>query len=177
MTRRPLPAASLLLLILCVPLGCGYALRGTLPAHLRTVGVPIFANRTASPTVDSLITRAVVQAFSTNGKLKVVNPADADAILEGEVTGFTVVPIAFDPQRNVREFRLIVTLNLRFRDLKRNAILFEQSGFQERSDFQVPSASASTNVVSQTVAEEETALRSAAVDIARAVVSFAVERF
>jgi outer membrane lipopolysaccharide assembly protein LptE/RlpB len=151
--------------------GCGYSLRGTLPSHIRTVAVPIFANRTPEPAVEGLLTRAVVEAFSTNGRLKVVSPEDADAVLDGEVTGYTLDSIAFDPRANVRQYRLTVTLNLRFRDVKRNEVLFEQTGLQERSDFQVPGA------VSDTISREEGALRLAAVDIARAIVTLAVERF
>ena len=177
MTGRPPRGALALLGALALVAGCGYSLRGTLPPHIRTVAVPIFGNRTAAPAVESFLTRAVVQAFSTNGRLRVVTPEDADAILEGEVVGYSLSAIAFDPQANVRAFRLIVTLNLVFRDVKRNAILFRQAGLTERADFQVPSASATANVVSLTVSQEETALRSAAVDIARAIVSLAVERF
>jgi outer membrane lipopolysaccharide assembly protein LptE/RlpB len=33
--------------------GCGYSLRGTLPDHIRTVAVPVFANRTAEPAVEN----------------------------------------------------------------------------------------------------------------------------
>jgi len=61
---------------------CGYAFRGTLPPHVKTVAVPIFLNRTAEPGVESIITRAVVQAFATNGRLKVVRLADADAVIK-----------------------------------------------------------------------------------------------
>ena len=38
------PRVGLLLLALVVA-GCGYSLRGTLPAHIRTVAVPVFENR------------------------------------------------------------------------------------------------------------------------------------
>lgn len=151
--------------------GCGYSLRGQLPSHIKTVGVPVFTNRTPEPAVEGLLTRAVVEAFSTNGRLAVVDPADADAVLDGEVTGYSLSSIAFDPRANVRQYRLVVTLNLRFRDTKRKTVLFEQVGFRERADFQVAGA------VAETIAREESALRVAAVDIARAIVNLAVERF
>ena len=173
MTAPRLRALGMLVALL-VPLaagGCGYSVRGQLPAHIKTVGVPIFINRTAEPAVEGLLTRAIVEAFATNGKLRVVRPEDADSILEGEVVGYTIDSIAFDPRANVRQYRLIVTLNLRFRDVRRNTLLFEQFGFQERADFQVVS------VVADTISREENAVRVAAVDIARTVVNLAVERF
>ncbi|OGL17234.1 MAG: hypothetical protein A3F92_14690 [Candidatus Rokubacteria bacterium RIFCSPLOWO2_12_FULL_71_22] len=166
MNRRPLLLALALLLG-----GCGYSLRGSLPDHIRTVAVPVFANRTPEPSVENFLTRAVVEAFSTNGRLRVVRPEEADAVLEGEVIGYEVQALAFDAQANVRQYRLVVTLNLRFRDTRRNEVLFEESRLQERADFRVVGATA------QTIAREESALGTAAVDIARAIVSLAVERF
>jgi outer membrane lipopolysaccharide assembly protein LptE/RlpB len=163
---------ALVLAVLAVALGgCGYSMRGQLPPHIKTVGVPIFLNRTTEPAVEGLLTRAIVEAFSTNGRLRVVRPEEADAILEGEVTGYTIDSIAFDPRANIRQYRLTVTLNLRFRDVKNNQMLFQQVSFQERADFQVVSA------VADTISREENALRLAAVDIARTVVNLAVERF
>ena len=64
-----------------------------------------------------------------------------------------------------------MTVNLRMRDVRRNTVLFQQSGVTEQADFRVQDA------VSQTISREETALRAAAVDIGRAIVSLAVTRF
>jgi outer membrane lipopolysaccharide assembly protein LptE/RlpB len=166
-TRLVLP----LLLGVLVAAGCGYSLRGNLPAHIKTVAVPVFRNRTSEPGVENFLTGAVVEAFSTNGRLRVVRPDRADSILEGEVVGYQVQSIAYDPQANVQQNRLVVTLNLRFRDVRRDEVLFEQNNLQERSDFRT------LGVVAQTISREETALRAAAAEIARAIVALAVDRF
>jgi outer membrane lipopolysaccharide assembly protein LptE/RlpB len=151
--------------------GCGYTVHGTLPGHIKTIAVPIFLNRTREPAVESLITRAIVEAFSTNGRLRVVNAAAADAILNGEITGYGISSIAFDQNANVRLYRLIVTVNLRLRDVKNNTVLFQQSDVREQADFQVQGP------VSLTISREETALRTAATDIGRAIVALTVTRF
>ena len=151
--------------------GCGYSLRGNLPDHIQTVAVPVFTNRTAEPAVENFLTSAVVEAFSTNGRLRVVGSQDADAILEGEVVGYALESIAFDSRANVRQYRLMVTMNLRLRDVRKNTVLFEQHRLREKADFQVLGA------VSQTISREESAVRAAAIDIARAIVSLTVERF
>jgi outer membrane lipopolysaccharide assembly protein LptE/RlpB len=151
--------------------GCGYTLRGTLPPHIQTVSVPIFRNRTQEPGVESVITRAVVEGFSTNGRLRVASRDQADAILDGEVTGYTVASVAFDRDANVRLYRLIVTVNLRLRDLRENKVLFQQDNVREQADFRV------LDVVSQTISREETAVRVAATEIGRAIVSLTVSRF
>jgi outer membrane lipopolysaccharide assembly protein LptE/RlpB len=162
---------ALALALVAVVAGCGYSLRGNLPEHLKTVAVPVFTNRTREPAVENILTRAVVEAFTTNGRLRVVRPEQADAILEGEVTGYDLQSIAFDTAANVRQFRLVVTMNLRFRDVRENKVLYQRAGVQERADFRVP------GTVSATIAREESALQTAATDIGRAIVSFTIERF
>ena len=151
--------------------GCGYSVHGTLPADIKTIAVPIFQNLTREPAVEGLITRAVVEAFSTNGRLKVVPAAEADVILDGEVTGYSVFSIAFDQNANVRQYRLAVSVNLLLRDRRKNEVLFRQSGVREQVDFRVQ------NAVSQTISLEETALKVAAVEVGRSIASLTVTRF
>jgi outer membrane lipopolysaccharide assembly protein LptE/RlpB len=151
--------------------GCGYSVRGHLPDDVRTVAVPILANRTLKPAVETEMTRALADAFATDGRLKVVSRDTADTLLEGEVTSYELVSIAFDPEANVRLYRLVVTLNVRLRDVRRNTILFNGHGLSEKADFRV------SGTVSETISREEIALRAATLDIARAVVALAIERF
>ncbi|MFQ5896623.1 MAG: LPS assembly lipoprotein LptE [Candidatus Methylomirabilia bacterium] len=165
------PALAWLVLVTVLLGGCGYGLRGTLPSHLRTVAVPVFVNRTSEPGVENFITRAVIEAFSSSGRLRVVPPERADSLLEGEIVGYRVEALAFDPQANVREYRLWLTLNLEFRDLRKNTVLWRHEGIQERADFRVPGQ------VAVTIAREETALREAAVIIGREIVNRAVNQF
>ncbi len=162
---------SWLLLLALLLGGCGYSLRGTLPAHIKSVAVPIFVNRTHEPAVEHAITRAVIDAFVTSGRLRVVRAEDADSVLEGEIVGYRIEALAFDPRANVREYRLWVTLNLKFRDVRKDRMLWRQEGLQERADFRVPGQ------VAVTISREESALRQAAVDIGRAIVNLAADRF
>lgn len=164
-------AAALALALALVEGGCGYSLGGTLPSHLRSVAVPVFRNLTAVPAIENFLTNAVVNAFATNGRLRVVGVGQADAILEGDVTGYSLQSIAFDATANVRQYRLTVTLNLRFRDVRRNEMLFQRTGYSDRADFAVP------GTVAETIVATETALQQAARDIARSVVSFTIEPF
>jgi hypothetical protein len=156
---------------LALATGCGYSTKGNLPGHIKSVAVPTFKNKTQEPAVESTITAAVINAFVTSGKLKVVSLDQADSILEGEVTGYDIVSIAFDNRINVRQYRLVVTMNLQFRDVREGGMLFRQEGLQERADFTVPFE------VSGTINREEGAVRAAAVDIGRRVVNLVVDRF
>jgi outer membrane lipopolysaccharide assembly protein LptE/RlpB len=164
------PALGLALLAVGLA-GCGYSFRGNLPDHIKTVAVPMFTNKTAEPGIENLLTSAVVEAYASNGRLRVVKPEEADAILNGEVTGYNVSSIAFDNQANVRQYRLVVTMNLRLRDVRKNETLFDQQALKEQADFQVQGA------VSQTISSEEAAVRTAATFVARSIVSLTIDRF
>jgi hypothetical protein len=151
--------------------GCGYSASGNLPDHIKTVAVPIFKNRTLEPGVDTAITSGVVNAFSSGGRVRVVPLDEADAILEGEVVGYSLDGLAFDRNANVRAYRLRLVLNVEFRDVRRSALLWRQEGLQETSDFQVAGS------VSDTVARGQGAVLQAASEIGRKVVNLAVDRF
>jgi outer membrane lipopolysaccharide assembly protein LptE/RlpB len=142
------PALALALLAVGFA-GCGYSFRGNLPDHIKTVAVPLFTNKTAEPAVETFLTSAVVEAFASNGRLRVVKPEEAD----------------------VRQYRLVVTMNLRLRDVRKNSTLFEQQGLKEQADFLVLGA------VSQTISNEEAAVRTAATQVARSIVSLTIDRF
>ena len=164
-------AAFALLSATLASAGCGYSLRGNLPDHIKTVAVPVFQNRTAVPAVENFLTNAIINAFATNGRLRVTNVEGADSVLDGEITNYYLQSIAYDAAANIRQFRLTVTLNIRFRDVRRNEVLFQRANYSDRADFAVP------GTVAETITASEGALQQAATEIARSVVSFAVERF
>src|SRR5207237_432 len=130
--------------------------QGGPPHYRKCVALPVLRNRTTEPGVESTISSAVVNAFTTNGKLRVVSLDAADSMLEGEIIGFEVQSLAFDSRLNLRSYRLAVTMNVRFRDLKKSAMLWEQQGLREVVDFQV------AGQVADTVSREEGAVKQAA---------------
>ena len=168
-TIRALLSAALLLAAAAG--GCGYSLRGNLPDHLKTVSVPVFRNRTTEAGAESTITSAVVNAFTSSGRLKVVALEDADSVLDGEITGYQVQSLTYDSKLNLRSYRLTVTMNVRFRDLRRTEVLWQQDGLVEDVSFDV------AGQVSDTISREEGAVKQAALEIGRKIVGHAVDRF
>jgi hypothetical protein len=159
--------------LVCLVGGCGYSvgLGGNLPSHIKTVAVPIFVNSTQQPAVEGVITAAVVNAFVTSGRLKVVSVKEADSILEGNIIGYNLDSIAFNSQINVTEYRLRVRVNILFRDIRQNTTLYKQDGLEQWADFRVQGQ------VSDTLAREDQAARLAAVEIGRRIVASSVDRF
>src|SRR4029077_1455786 len=79
----------------CASGSCGYALAGRgsfLPAYIKTIGVPTFANRTTVFNVETLLTQKVRAEFIGRGKYTVLpQSTDVDALLVGEVTAISIV--------------------------------------------------------------------------------------
>jgi outer membrane lipopolysaccharide assembly protein LptE/RlpB len=151
--------------------GCGYSLQGNLPDHLKTVSVPVFKNKTTEAGAESTITAAVINAFTSNGRLKVVSLDQADSVLDGEVTGYQVQSLTYDSRLNLRSYNLTVTMNVRFRDLRRPELLWQENGLVENVSFDV------AGQVSDTISREEGAVKQAALEIGRKIVNRAVDRF
>jgi hypothetical protein len=150
---------------------CGYSTRGNLPDHIKTVAVPIFKNRTLEPGVESAVTSGVVNAFSSGGRVRVVPLGEADVVLEGEVTGYSLEGTAFDRILVIRAYRPRLTRNVGFRDVRQSALLWRQEGLQATSDFQVDGS------MSDTVVRGQGAVVQAASEIGRKVVNLALDRF
>jgi len=170
MSRR-LRGVLLAALVLSATNGCGYTLQGDLPSHLKTVSVPVFKNRSDQAGAESTITAGVINAFTTNGRLRVVPLDRADSVLEGVITAYNVQSLTYDSKLNLRSYQLTVSMDVRFRDLKKSELLWQQNGLTEQVAFDV------AGQVSDTISREEGAVKQAALEIGRKVVSHAVDRF
>ena len=107
-----------------------------------------------------------------SGRVRIArNAQEADATLEGSIVEYRLAALSFDSSANVTSYRLIIGLALTFKDLKQNKIIWKQDRIEERADFLV------AGQVTQTIAREQVAVQRAAVDVARAIVSFAFEGF
>jgi outer membrane lipopolysaccharide assembly protein LptE/RlpB len=169
---RSLGALLGLLAALLGPGGCGYSLRANLPPGVNSIHVPVLENRTQEPGIEDFITQALTQAVVTSGRVRIAASArEADASLEGAIVEYRLTSLSFDRSANVTQYRLVIGLSLTFRDLRQNRVIWKQDRVEERADFAV------AGQVSQTLAREEVAVRQAAVDVARAIVSFAFEGF
>src|SRR5436190_18397458 len=99
--RRFPPVVLCTLCLLCASLnsGCGYALAGRgsfLPATIKTIGIPTFANRTTVFNLETTLTQKVRAEFIGRGKYDILpEAANVDALLTGEVSSVTIAPASF----------------------------------------------------------------------------------
>jgi len=86
---------------------CGYSLvgRGTaLPPDVRSIRIPVFANATGQPEVETVVTGRVKDKFIQDGRLSVVEGPAADSALHGVIEKYELKPLSYDSQNNVTQY-------------------------------------------------------------------------
>jgi hypothetical protein len=102
--------------------GCGYRPVGTASPldyqHRPSLAIPLFANRSTEVGLETVFSKALINAFAQTDAVKVV-PGDrvADLVLEGKIRSVSNTSVAFNSitQSTVRRVTLRVDLTLRRR--------------------------------------------------------------
>lgn len=128
--------------------GCGYSLVGTskgwLPDDVKTVWVPAFGNDTPVVGLEQRLTTALLRELSARGRLKPAPSRDqADAVLLGRVTGYSVQPVRFDAQGRALEYQVLVTARITLTERKSEKVLFDDPAFLFRQPYNVPTSDSS----------------------------------
>lgn len=149
--RATTQAAAVLAAALAVVLaGCGYRLRGTgssLPPTIKTISVPMFKNQTTRFELDVKLTQAVIDEFAARGKVKLISDAAAaDAVLEGEIIGFTATPIGFSGGNQADTYNVVVMAKVALKARGQSAPLFANPGFVYQQEYEVPQGSSFESV-------------------------------
>lgn len=154
---------------------CGYKTAGKaarLPAELRTIAIPGFANQSQTYKVEQVLTGAVVQEFLSRTRYRVANDENgADAVLRGTVVSTQLAPVTYD-SRTGRASSALVTVNLRVALVDRQGkVLYENPHYVFREQYQI------SREVSSFFEEEGPAVERMSRDFARTLVSNIVEAF
>lgn len=170
-------AFSVAMFVCCLVLtGCGYHPVGS-PAHLpntvHTVAVPVFQNTTQSYHTEVTFTQAVIREFSSRTPYKLIagNDPDADATLEGTITGFLVTPLTYNSQTG-QSSSFLITIRARVKLVDHNGnALYQNPSYLFRQQYET------TEDLASFIQEDNPAVQRLASDFARAVVSDILESF
>lgn len=89
--------------------GCaGYRLGSSLPRDIRSIHIPMFANKSGEPLIETKATSATIAEFQKDGTLKIYEEDNADVLLEVTLTKVTLSPLAYskNDRRKPNEYRL-----------------------------------------------------------------------
>jgi len=131
--------------------GCGYQSNGSFDAQpglkpykwsslyredISTVAVPIFANKDFRRGIEFSLTSAVVKQMEATSPYRVAPKDRADTILEGEIVSVDLSTLSRDIRTAIPQEQLyVMTVNLRWRDLRTGRILLERRNFQQTAPF------------------------------------------
>lgn len=120
---------SLLIVIAFLISSCAfYSFSGsTLPSHLKSVDLPLFANATLQPGVAEDITQELNREILSSNLLRIVSD-DGDATISGTVMSYSNDPHTFgatdDRQVDVDQYKVRISVEVLFSDNKRNEPLY-----------------------------------------------------
>jgi hypothetical protein len=109
--------------------GCIYSFSGsTLPAHLKTVEIPLFANKSLEPNIADEVTQELSKQLLTSNLLKVVQK-NGNAEISGSVTSYVNTPYTFGAsdtrQVNVSQYVVRITADVEFMDKKNDEAIYK----------------------------------------------------
>jgi lipopolysaccharide assembly LptE-like protein len=180
LTKRVFGQAVVLLLIVLSLSGCGYTLAGkgsSLPANVRSIGIPLFTNSTPIFDLEQILTQRVRLEFIGRGKYQVLPSATGtDAVLTGEITSVSLQPTAFNAQQQASRYAINVVIKVTLKDVKQDKTLYENPGLTFRDEYEVTTA-VNSGDVSAFLGQNKDALDRLSTDFARSVVSTILEAF
>jgi len=158
--------------------GCGYALQGrgiTTDASVKRIGVPLFKDRTGKLGLDTHVTQAVIAELLKRGRFTVVkDAANVDAVVEGDITAFNVIPVNFSTeggQTQASRYAIAMTASVVYRKIGQADPIWSNEAFSQRDEYDM-GENASTYFD-----REEQSIERLATAFARSLVAAMLEAF
>jgi len=163
--------------LFCVlSLSCGYHVAGKgdrIPPDVKTIAIPIFINQSPRFRIEQLLSGAITREFIERTKFGITpDPAHADAVLKGTVTGVSTGVVTFDLTTGRASTLLIqVIANVQLVDSHTGKVLFANPSYVFREEYQISQSSPSL------IEEDQPALNRLSQDMARTLVTDILENF
>ena len=177
-TRRTVAAAFLLSTVSCLlsTASCGYHVAGQatrITPDVKTIAVPAFKNLSSTFRIEQQLTAAVTRELLERTHYRIVaNPTDADAVLKGTVKDVRARAITFDNNTGLAtSLQVQVTADVKLEDSHSHKLLFSNSNYVYREEYQVSATPASL------FQEDKPALDRLSRDLARTLVTDIIENF
>lgn len=162
---------------------CGYRLSGTgglVPEGAKSIAIPVMLNGTNEPYVDVEVTKAVVNEFLSDGRLRVVDVQEADLALRGTITRYEVSALSYTADSLVQQYQVRLVVDAALEDLNAKKIIWQEKNIESLfiSDYPVAYDPSGKLVnIRETKISKEAAIRKAGQDIAWTLRSRVLEGF
>lgn len=110
--------------------GCGYysTTSGSLPAHIKTVAVPLFENeetRILLYGVEEQLTDAVIERLTSQSPLQVVDQRISDAIVRGKIVEIREEPYTYTADERAEQWRIRMVVAVTYEEVKKKKVRWE----------------------------------------------------
>jgi hypothetical protein len=107
--------------------GCGaYSFSSSGAAHINSIAIPIFENRTSEFGINEQLTNAVINEFTRDNTLKISDRRGADSVLEGSVLFIEDRAGAYTSDEQVSDIQVIVTVTAKYEDIVKRKTVWEE---------------------------------------------------
>ena len=157
--------------------GCGYHGQDAavhLPKTVHVLDVPMFKNHTQTFHAEQSMTDAVLKELTSRTAYRVLStddPGDADAVLHGEITSFTVYALTYNSTTNdSSSFEVTMVARVTLTD-RNKRVLYTNNNYVFRQQYET------TQDLASFIQEDPAAMRRLSRDFAQNLVSDILESF
>lgn len=129
----------------CVLSGCGYTTKSSLDPMYQTIAVSPFYDQSPEYDLQAPLSNALVRKFITDARLRVVNPEEADLLLEGVILDLHRKGLTHDQNDEVTQSLLVVTAAVRLTDVKTGEVVWEDPLMAGETSFNTKAAGISSD--------------------------------
>jgi len=162
---------------------CGYTLAGrssTLPVSIKTIGIPLFTNRTTVFNLETKLTEKVRSEFIGRGKFTISSDATGvDGLLTGEVTTVSITPASINANQLASRYAITIVARVELRDTKMDMVIWDNPGLVFRQEYDATGNQTGQTAIDPTAffGQETNALDRLSTEFARTIVSAILEAF
>ena len=104
---------SVLLLLTCMIAGCGvYTFNPSGKSDIEAISIKRFENQTVEYELADRMTDLVIDAFISDGSMKVVSSENSDALLEGTLVRYELRPFEYTTEDEVISYAVVMDFSI-----------------------------------------------------------------
>jgi len=130
---------TLALLAALLNISCAYySFSGSTLTGIEKIYLPVFSNNTAEFGLETQLADALTTAVNSQRGLSVSTEKDADAVMDGRISGVRDTPLTYTAGEQVSEYKVEISVHVKFEDRKNRKIILEED-FSAFGEYDYPS--------------------------------------
>ncbi len=113
--------------VLLAVTGCGYTVGSSVPEKYRTIAIPVFHNQTRETDLQVAVTNALRRRIALDGRLRLASEKDADLVLRGTLTNYSVSAQSFLDSDSISRLRAHLTATVTLEDRDTGEIVWHET--------------------------------------------------